>query len=690
MNRLEKETSPYLRQHADNPVDWFAWGEEALDKAKEEDKLIFLSIGYSACHWCHVMAHESFEDEQTAALMNRYFVNIKVDREERPDLDKIYQTAQTVINQQSGGWPLSLFLTPDKQLPVYGGTYFPKEARYGMHTFKEILEAVHIHYRDNRAAIHQRGAAVQSVLQKLYQPSQLAEIATAPLVHANAQALYGLFDSVHGGFGTAPKFPQPSSLEFLIDCWARHLNQPHHERSLFIVLHTLRKMCSGGIYDQLGGGFCRYTVDQPWLIPHFEKMLYDNGQLLGLLAQAWAITQDPTLRRKTIETCHWVMRDMQSQSGAYYASLDADSEGAEGKYYYWDKTEVQAILQKDFEVAAYHFGLDQQANFEGHWHLYEAHSVEETAQKLGLDHSDVAHTLADARQKLLARRAARSMPQRDEKVLTSWNALMIKGMAQVAYLLDEASYATHARRAVNFLRQNLYCDARLKAVYKDGQARFNAYLDDYAFLIDALLYLNQAHWDSADFDFARRLCDALIELFEDTEHGGFYFTTHDHEQLAQRPRTLTDNATPSGYSTAVSVLVKMGALLGEEDLLKAAGRAVNQAKSTIKDAPQGHENLLRAMMEYDALPHYLVIRGREAASKQWLSATARYYHPNRLCFAIPDTADHLPEALRDKQSGGGAMPIAYPCHGQACDTPLKSFEELENYLAQSTVKATTQ
>lgn len=691
MNRLQQETSPYLRQHADNPVDWFPWGAEALDKAKKENKLIFLSIGYSACHWCHVMAHESFEDSTTAKLMNCYFVNIKVDREERPDLDKIYQTSQSLLNQRSGGWPLSLFLTPDKQLPIYGGTYFPKEARYGMPSFKEILEGIYQHYQKNRDRMHELGEAIQSALHEIYKPSGLSDTATEPLVANAIHALHQMFDTTHGGFGKAPKFPEPSSSEFLLDSWARQLPAvAEHQQSFYIVLHTLRKMCKGGIYDQLGGGFCRYTVDQQWLIPHFEKMLYDNGQLLSLLARVWAITGEQMFKRKTIETCDWVIQDMQAPQGAFYSSLDADSEGEEGRYYYWDKDQVQNIVKENFAIVASHFGLDQPANFEGHWHLYEARSVEDTAQKLDLSTATVEQALTVAQQKLLEQRALRTMPGRDEKILTSWNALMIKGMAQVAYLLDKPEYEVQARRAANFLHQNLYHNARLHAVYKDGKARFNAYLDDYAFLADALLYLNQSRWVSADFNFAYQLSNALIDYFEDSENGGFYFTTHDHEQLAQRPRTLTDNEAPAGYSVAISVLLRVGTLLGEERMLKAAGRAILQAKSAIQHSPAGHASLLSAVMEYDALSEYLIIRGTEQACQQWLQMTARYYHPNRLCFAIPDTSDDLPEALRDKKVADDHSTIAYPCRGQVCDAPLTDIEDLENHLQQSTVKALLQ
>lgn len=683
-NRLSEQTSPYLQQHADNPVDWFAWGTEALNKAEAEDKPIFLSIGYSACHWCHVMAHESFEDEQTAQLMNAYYINIKVDREERPDLDKIYQTAQALINQRSGGWPLSMFLTPNDRVAFFGGTYFPKHARYGMPAFKDILERIHYYYHRHRDRIHRQNTALQSSLQQIYMPSGVSDIATTVLVEKAERALYATYDTRHGGFGSAPKFPQVDLLEFLITLLAR---DPAKTRSSEIAFNTLKKMCRGGIYDQLGGGFCRYSVDQQWLIPHFEKMLYDNGQLSALLAQAWAITADQLFRCKAIETNNWVIRDMQAPQGAYYSSLDADSEGVEGKYYYWKQDELQRLLAANYELAAYYFGIEGEPNFEGHWHLQEKHDVEETAEALGMSASSAQTKITEVKRELLKHRAERIMPGRDEKILTSWNALMIKGMALSAYLLNRAEYRQSAKRALDFIRAHLLHGTRLYAVCKDDKAHTNAYLDDYAFLIDAILHLCQAHWHSDDFNLAYSLSNALIDYFEDTEHGGFYFTSHDHEQLVTRPRTLTDEAMPSGYSIATGALLKIGTLLGEERFIKAADRAITQAKQAMQDSPQHYASLLKAAMEYDRQFEYIVIRGDEQICRQWLRITADYYNPIRLCFAIPTTAANLPAALEAKKADTSAnRVIAYLCRGQSCYPPFKSIETLTEHLSKSAVK----
>ncbi|MBC6413787.1 MAG: thioredoxin domain-containing protein [Chromatiales bacterium] len=677
-NHLSEESSPYLRQHADNPVEWYPWRAEALDKARREDKPIFLSIGYSACHWCHVMAHESFEDEATAQMMNDYFVNIKVDREERPDLDKIYQTSQLLINQRGGGWPLSMFLTPDDQIAFYGGTYFPKVARYGMPAFKDILKGVHDSYHQRRESIYKQNDAMQRALQQIYMPSPTSDIAVSLLAEKAEHILHANYDSRYGGFGSAPKFPQIDMLYFLIIQWVRNTTKA---QSAAIALTTLKNICRGGIYDQIGGGLCRYSVDQQWCIPHFEKMLYDNGQLSGLLAQAWSITHDDIYRRKAIETNDWILRDMQSPQGAYYSSLDADSEGVEGKYYYWDKDELQTLLTADYDIAAYYFGIEGTPNFEGHWHLQEKRDIEETAAALKIPVDVASAKITDLKYKLLKQRATRIMPQRDDKILTSWNALMIKGMALSAYLLDRSEYRLSAKRALDFIRKYMLDGARLSAVCKDDQAHTNGYLDDYAFLIDAILYLNQAHWSSDDFNLAYALSHTIIDYFEDAEHGGFYFTSHDHERLVQRPRTLTDEALPAGYSLAATALFRMGSLLGEERFIQVAGRAIMQAKGAMGSAPHNYATLLNAAIEYDTGFEYIIIRGTEEVCAQWLRLTAEYYNPARLCFAIPTTATDLAAALDEKKaepsSGQG---VAYRCCGQSCQPPIKDLEELSRHL----------
>ena len=699
-NRLADETSPYLQQHADNPVDWFPWGDEALAKARAEDKPVLLSVGYSACHWCHVMAHESFEDEATAALMNELFVNIKVDREERPDLDKIYQTAQVLLTRRTGGWPLTMFLTPDDQAPFFGGTYFPKEQRHGMPAFQDVLRRVHDYYRAHRDEIRGQADAVRGALGAIYGGDD--DATTTPdlsqrLPDAAARALERAFDPRYGGFGGAPKFPQCAGLAFLLDHWARRKgsNGGRNEtigtaggaadpRSAHVALFTLERMGGGGLYDQLGGGFYRYSVDERWAIPHFEKMLYDNGPLLGLLAQAWGLGGGAAFGDKARETARWVMREMQSPEGGYYSTLDADSPGGEGAYYTWDRDEVERLLGADYAAFEYRYGLDMPANFEGRWHLAEHHDAEQTAAHVKRAPDEVHDVLERARQKLVEHRHGRPPPGRDEKILTSWNALMIKGMAQAAWLLDEPEYAASARRALSFIRRTTWRDGRLLATFKDGTARLNAYLDDYAFLVDAILYLNQAAWDDEDFRFAVRLADVLLDHYEDRDNGGFYFTSHDHERLLERPRVLADEATPSGYGVAALALGRLGGMLGDERYLRAAARALARAAPSMERAPEQHATLVRACAEQLQPPEIVIIRGQGETLRQWLREAARRYHPARLCFAIPARARDLPRALDDKRAADAAL--AYPCRGTSCAEPLRDLGAFADYLEATAVR----
>jgi uncharacterized protein YyaL (SSP411 family) len=488
-NRLAAETSPYLKQHADNPVDWYPWGEEAIALAQRENKPILLSVGYSACHWCHVMAHESFEDPATAQLMNSAFVNIKVDREERPDLDKIYQAAQQLITGQSGGWPLTMFLSPEDQRPFFGGTYFPREPRYGMPAFKELLQRVAEYYRSHAAEIRRQGDQLAATFREMLpaKAERGIELDVSPIELARA-ALRQSFDAAFGGFGEAPKFPHPESIERCLK-----------DEAVDMARLTLTRMAEGGIYDQLGGGFARYSVDASWTIPHFEKMLYDNGQLLVTYAVAAQATGDKLFARIAGETADWLLRDMRSPAGGFYSSLDADSEGQEGKFYVWTPGEAEALLTApEYRAFAHRFGLDADPNFEGAWHLCVRAPLEDEA---------AACLVESARKKLLAARNLRIWPQRDEKILTSWNALAVKGLAIAARVLHRPDLADAATAAVDFIHRALWRDGRLLATYKDGHAHLAAYLDDYAFLADALLELLQTRWRGRDLEFARALID---------------------------------------------------------------------------------------------------------------------------------------------------------------------------------------
>ena len=608
-NRLIDETSPYLLQHAHNPVGWHPWGPEALAKAKQENKPILLSIGYSACHWCHVMAHESFEDEDTARVMNELFVNIKVDREERPDLDRIYQTAHQMLAQRPGGWPLTLFLMPDDQTPFFGGTYFPKEPRYGMPAFTDLCRRVASHFQDHREEIEKQNASVRDTFRRLSAsvPTTGVQVAGHVLTRAREE-IAGQFEAKHGGFGQAPKFPHPTTIERLLRHWAMH---PDDGEALHMARFTLHAMASGGIYDQLGGGFCRYSVDEYWMIPHFEKMLYDNGQLQALYTDAAVAMNDSAFRRIAHETGDWVMREMQSAEGGYFSALDADSEGEEGKFYVWTPDEMKTLLTPDeYAVLAPVYGLDRPPNFENHfWNLHVFQSPAGVVKSLDLDGERAATLLTEARRKLLTARDRRVRPGCDDKVLTSWNGLMIKGMARAGRLLERPDFIVSAERAFDFIRSTLWKNGRLLASYKDGRAHLNAYLDDYAFLIDAGLELLQARWRDGDLQFLVELAETLLDHFEDKTSGGFFFTSDDHEKLIHRPKPSSDDAIPSGNGVAAQVLLRLGHLLGATHFLDAAHNTLTALWRDIERSPSACNSLLMAVDEYLHPGEIIVIRG---------------------------------------------------------------------------------
>jgi uncharacterized protein YyaL (SSP411 family) len=788
-NRLNEETSPYLLQHADNPVHWQAWGETALEAARSADKPILLSVGYSACHWCHVMAHESFEDEATAKLMNDLFVNVKVDREERPDIDKIYQTAHQLYTGRAGGWPLTVFLTPDSHLPIFTGTYFPRERRYGMPAFREVLVAIDKYYRTQGAEIRERGAGLVEAFDELATGSadDFADLSRAPLEQAR-ERLGRSYDNDYGGFGDAPKFPHAPNLELLLAHWQRsaapadarggaaaagdargstpaRTTGARDDAALAMVTHTLDRMALGGLYDQLGGGFYRYSVDRHWSIPHFEKMLYDNAALLSVYADAFTATGEPLYRRVASATADWVIRDMQDARGAFYSTLDADSEHEEGKFYVWTPAELDALLTADeSRLAKRVFGLTRAAtptggapnsgaaanasgaadsgaaaigggadevtapNFEDHfWHLQVAVAPDAAAAALGIGAERGAALLESARAKLLAARGQRVWPGRDEKVLVSWNGLMIAGLARAARALARPDLAEAATRAVDFIRAELWSGGRLKATYKDGRARFAAYLDDYAFLANGLVELLQCRWRGSDLDFACELIDTLLAHFED-ERGGFYFTADDHEALIHKPKTFADEAVPSGNGIAAGVLVRLGHLLGEQRYLDAAERIVRAGLHAIGRYPEGHATLLHALDELLAPPTLVVVRAPAAHLDAWRSALTAHtvrtagashapdapnapdapdgprqrgvptgesgapagesargptpYHPHRLAFFLPADAGGLRGLLAERRApaSGGA---AYVCEGMTCRAPIDTPAELASTLGSS-------
>ncbi|MFU8896081.1 MAG: thioredoxin domain-containing protein [Gammaproteobacteria bacterium] len=684
-NRLADETSPYLLQHADNPVAWQPWDEEALALARREGKPILLSIGYSACHWCHVMAHECFEDEAIAAQMNELFVNIKVDREERPDLDRIYQLAHQMITQRNGGWPLTMFLSPEDQSPFFGGTYFPPTARHGLPGFPELMTRVNDYWREHQEEIRQHAEGVREAFAAVWEAPAGAALATITLdrepLDSARRELGENFDKEHGGFGAAPKFPHPPSLQRLLRHWrGTAMGESPDLEALYMTTSTLQQMAEGGIYDQLGGGFYRYAVDAHWMIPHFEKMLYDNAQLLPLYAQAWSVTNESLFRRIAGGTAQWVMREMQAPEGGYWSSIDADSEGEEGRFYAWSREELERLLTPaEFAVVSGIHGLDRGPNFEGRWHLHTFMSTDQFAAGSGLDGADVQTRLAAAHAKLLAARETRTRPGRDEKVLASWNGLMIRGMAIAARILGDATLADSAQRAMGFVRRELLVAGRLQATWKDGRARFPAYLDDYAFMLDAALEMLQLRWNTADLAFATTLAEALLTHFEDRDGGGFLFTADDHEKLIERPRPLADDAMPSGNGVAALALNRLGCLLGEPRYLVAAERAVRSALPVLQRAPFAHCALLDALEEQLEPPEIVIVRGAPKRSADWARTARLVYAPRRLVFEIPADANDLPPGLAEKaMPESGAM--AWICRGTTCLPPVDSLSGLTTAL----------
>ncbi len=668
-NHLVNQTSPYLLQHAHNPVDWYPWGEEALQKAKQENKPILLSIGYAACHWCHVMAHESFSDEEIATLMNQWFINIKVDREERPDLDKIYQTSHQLLTGQSGGWPLTIFLTPDTQVPFYSGTYFPAIEGFGRPSFKNLLIEIAHFYHQRRDTIEKMTKTLIEALDQIaHTPAGEQVLNDEPLKHARDE-LEKTFDFIHGGFGHAPKFPLPTHLETLLQNW--YYQNGQDKDAINMVHHSLTHMARGGFNDQLGGGFFRYCVDANWRIPHFEKMLYDNAQLIPIYVNASIINADKRLQEWAIDTLQWVLRELRAPEGGFYASLNADSEGIEGKFYYWDRQDVRnALSELEYSAAEVYYGLNQPPNFEGHWHLYLAEG----------DDSDLAEYNQRACQKLFAAREKRIHPSCDTKILTSWNALMIKALACAGLALGRQDFVDAGQQALDFIIDHLWKNQRLLSVYSQGKANFSGYLDDYAFLLDAVLNFLQVRWHDRYLQFAIRLADQLCEYFYDKTGGGFFFTAEDHEILIQRPKLFADEALPAGNGIAVLGLLRLGNLLSNKNYLNIAEKSLQAAWPQIIKRPSYYDSLLSALRAYLHPPTVIILRGEESLMAQWQREFASHYLPDFLCYSIPASAD-LPLALQKPIPEVGVN--AYICQGQTCREVIQNQQDFINYLISS-------
>ncbi len=668
-NRLAGETSPYLLQHAGNPVDWYPWGPEALARAKADDRPIFLSIGYSACHWCHVMEHESFENAQLAAQLNEHFVPIKVDREERPDLDQIYMSAVQILTGR-GGWPMSVFLTPDLK-PFYGGTYWPPTAKMGMPGFDQVLTAVAAAWKNQRGEIEDASQRLTERLTSVANLSTAAGELSRSVFATARQAIERIFDTRNGGFGGAPKFPHPLELRLLLRLW----RQAPHDETLNMVRLTLDRMAGGGIYDHLGGGFHRYSVDERWLVPHFEKMLYDNALLSTAYLEAYQATGDSRYATTVRETLDYVLREMTDSRGGFYSTQDADSEGEEGKFYVWSPAEIEAILgfgrAKTF---CYCYDVSEQGNFEGHNILNMPKTLEQCAQILKRQPEDLARDLAEDRATLLAVRSKRVWPGLDDKVLVSWNGLMIAALAQAGAVLAEPRYTDAAAAAARFILADVRRpDGRLLHSYRGGQAKFDAYLDDYACLADALVTLYEADFDERWIDDAVSLADTMLAHFADRETGGFYYTADDHETLLSRPKDIQDSSVPSATAMAVTVLLRLAKLTGRADYLAAADATLRQFADLMEEHPMAAGQMLLALdFHLGPTPELVLLAGADAAATQQVLSDLRgRFWPNKVVALRP--APHESSALAELFAGRapqGGDPALYVCENFTCAAPV--------------------
>ena len=680
-NRLALETSPYLLQHKNNPVDWYPWGEEALAKARTEDKAILLSVGYSACHWCHVMERESFEDEATAQIMNEHFVSVKVDREERPDIDSIYMSALQAMTR-GGGWPMTVFLIPDGA-PFYAGTYFPPVPSRGLPSFQQLLISMADAYENRRDEVLQSAQSVREYLQTATGVAMPEAETTSgvELLDRSAEALIQQLDRRFGGFGGAPKFPQTMNLEVLL----RHHRRTGDRAALSGVEDTLRAMANGGIYDHLGGGFARYSVDQYWLVPHFEKMLYDNALLARIYLETYQETGDPFYRRVAEETLDYISRDMTSPEGGFYSAEDADSEGVEGKFYVWTPGEIEEALEPEAaKLALRYWDVTERGNFEGKNILNVPRPPETVASEFGLTVEELEGKIGGIRDKLFEAREERVRPGLDDKVLAAWNGLMLRSFALAARVLDRDDYRRIAEKNAAFLLDKLRTGGRLRRSYKDGQAKFNGYLEDYAMVADGLVALYEATFDARWLREAEALADAINELFWDEERKAFYDTPADHEKLVTRPRDVYDNAAPSGNSVATEVLLKLSLLLDRDDYRQRAETVLEEMAGGLEKIPGAFGRLLCALDFSTSRPYEIALVGdpEKDDTRSLLEAVYSNYLPNKVVAGHdPDDieAEMLIPLLADRPMRNGKA-TAYVCEGYACQSPTTDQEELAEQL----------
>ncbi len=674
-NRLASETSPYLLQHANNPVDWYPWGEEALQRSKDEDKPILLSIGYSACHWCHVMERESFEDEATALLMNEHFISIKVDREERPDLDAVYMEAVQMLTG-SGGWPMTVFLTPEGK-PFYGGTYFPPVDRFNMPGFPRLLQSVARSYHDSRSEIDRVTNQITEQMGRTGQMPRGDTPATVETFHQAYTVLATNFDYQNGGHGTAPKFPQAMNLEVLL----RYYRHGYNDRALEMVDLTLEKMARGGIYDQIAGGFARYSTDAYWLVPHFEKMLYDNALLSRLYLHGHQATGRGMYRRIAEETLDYILREMTGPGGGFYSATDADSEGEEGKFFVWTPAEIESVLGAEAEIFSGFFGVTQAGNFEGKNILNIKQKASDYARQQGLALEKLVDVVQRGKKALLAEREKRVHPLLDDKVLASWNGMMLRSFAEAGAALERQDYLDAAIKNADFLLGTMRPDGRLLRTYRAGQAKLPGFLEDFSFVADGLLALYEATFNQKWLTASVDLADRMIQLFWDDGVGGFYDTGADHDQLVVRPRDVLDNAQPCGGSVATDLLLKLAVITGNEEYRVKAATPLGTLKELMGRAPAGTGHWLAALDFHVSTPKELVIIGprSDAATVALLQTINGKFHPNRVLVGADEQGEHELPLLESRGMIDG-KPTAYVCENYACQLPVTTPEELAAQL----------
>jgi len=681
-NRLINETSPYLLQHAHNPVDWYPWGEEAFERAKKEDKPVFLSIGYSTCHWCHVMERESFENEQIAEIMNKHFISIKVDREHRPDVDGIYMNAVQMMTG-SGGWPLSVFLTPEGK-PFYGGTYFPPKDIYGRPGFERVLLSIAEAWKNKRQELVDSSDKISEVLASLTGPVE-KETLSADMLQAGFDYFRATFDAANGGFGPAPKFPQPTNLSMLLSYWHR----TNDMQALQMVEKTLDAMAKGGIYDHIGGGFHRYATDGRWLVPHFEKMLYDQALLSKVYLQAYQATGNKKYAATAKEIFDYVLRDMTDTEGGFYSAEDADSEGKEGVFYVWDPKQINSILDKDeAEIFEAYYGVTERGNFEEEKTILNiTTSTTQLEKKFHKDHTTLMDLLSNARSKIFSERAKRIRPHRDDKIITAWNGLMISSMAYGGTVLQEEKYTRAAERAGKFILNALHKKSRLMRYYRQGQAVELAFLDDYAFTILGFLDLYGVSFETKWLNDATMLADEMIKLFADNEQGGFFLTGKDSEKLIARIKPSTDGVIPSGNSAAAFALLKLGKLTMNQHFTEQGGKVLESFSQQLKQSSGYSSEMLTALNFWIGPTQEIVIAGNADAAdtQQMLKIIRSKFLPNAVILLhqqekANSTIDKTIPFINNLTAIEGKA-TAYVCENYACNRPVNKIDDLDKMLS---------